>query len=51
LWKEKSVEDTDEVTLRPRTKATLVDNGKCIMRKEHWKGKPFVIKYLALKLE
>jgi hypothetical protein len=21
------------------------------MRKEHWKGKPFVIKYLALKLD
>jgi hypothetical protein len=31
--------------------ATLVENGKCIMRKEHWKGKPFVINYLSLKLD
>jgi hypothetical protein len=37
--------------LGPMAQATLVDNGKCIMRKEHWKGKPFVIKYLALKLD
>jgi hypothetical protein len=43
----KSVEDVNEVTLGPTAQATLVDNGKCIMRKEHWKGKPFVIKYLA----
>ncbi len=49
FWKEKSVGDLDEVTLWPTAQATLVDNGKCTIRKEHWKRKPFVIKYLALK--